>query len=199
MSRNNNAYYVFTVLYVLLMPISITVFLPIIPIIFPGFPLSIAKGLFLASPLFVAIAMFLYTYLYIGNFKLMSPDSLLGLYIPVLIYFVWKMFISIIYALFSTPDYDSVLSYALMSLNGYDIDNTIDNKVGWHLHLLMSYVYNLAIVSGFIAGERLAFYKTKVMRKAFPKYFWLILLCGVVILLISEGTWFYKQRNIMFY
>lgn len=199
MSRNNDAYYVFTILYVLLVPISIILIISIIPIIIHGFPLSMAKGLFLTSPLFVAVAMFLYTYFYIGNFKCLSPDNLLGLYTPVLICFIWKMFISIIYAMFITPNYDSVLSYTLMTLNAYDVNNQIDNKMGWYLHLIMSCVNNLTIAGGFIAGERLAFYKTKVIRKPFPKYFWLIILCGVAILFITEGAWFYKQRNIMFY
>ena len=69
-------YYMFTVLYVLFVPVAITIIM--------GF-----NGIFGYTPLFVAFMMFLYAYLCIAKFKLNKPDSLFELYLPILAYLGW--------------------------------------------------------------------------------------------------------------
>lgn len=177
-----DSYYLFTGLYVLFAPLAITI----------ASAIFILDDLFAATPIYVAIAVFLYSYFCIGKFKLQKPDSLFGLYLPVFAYLVWQLFLLIMFNLFV---HDGVLGYALLSLNFY---GGMFSDRNWHLVQLLNWVYNLAILAGFTAGERLAFRKIKVIRKSFrAKYVWPILICGAVMLLISEGIWFGKQRNII--
>ena len=61
-----------------------------------------------------------------------------------------------------------------------------------------NWTYNLFLLGGFVAGERLAFRKTKVMRRPFRiKYVCLVLICSIAMLLICEGFSFYRRRNII--
>ncbi len=177
-----DAYYMFTGLYILFVPLAITIIV--------GLNTS---GLFLLyTPLFVALAMFLYAYFCIGKFKLHKPDSLFGLYLPVFVYLFWQLFLLIMFNLFV---YDGAFLYALISLNLYGAWHL--NR-SWHLIMLLNWIYNLALLGGFTAGERLAFHKSKIVRKSLPiKYVRLVLICSAIMLLISEGVWFYKRRDII--
>ncbi|MBD5488125.1 MAG: phosphate-binding protein [Lachnospiraceae bacterium] len=171
-------YYMFTVLYVLFVPVAITIIM--------GF-----NGIFEYTPLFVAFMMFLYAYLCIAKFKLNKPDSLFELYLPILAYLGWQLFLSVIFTLFI---YDGAFIYAFLSLNFYGVMYDPD----WQLVLLFNWIYNLLLSGGFAAGERLAFHKTKVVRKSFRiKYVRLILIGSAMMILISEGVWFYKRRDII--
>ncbi|MBD5485226.1 MAG: phosphate-binding protein [Lachnospiraceae bacterium] len=175
---NYDEYYMFTVLYVLFVPVAITIIMGV-------------NGIFEYTPLFVAFMMFLYTYLCIVKFKLNKPDSLFGLYLPIIAYLGWQLFLSVIFTLFI---YDGAFIYALLSLNFYGVMYDPD----WQLVLLFNWIYNLLLSVGFAAGERLAFHKTKIVRKAFRiKYVRLILIGSAMMMLISEGAWFYKRRDII--
>lgn len=179
---NYDTYYLFTALYVLFAPTVIT----IASIIF------LSDNLYAVIPLFVAVGMFLYAYFCIAKFKFQKPDSLFGLYLPVLAYLMWQLFLLIMFNLFV---HDGVFGYALLSLNFY---GGLFSGRNWQLVQLMNWIYNLAIIAGFTAGERLAFRKVQVIRHPFRiKYVCLILVCSAVMLLISEGVWIDKQKNIV--
>ena len=174
-----DAYYMFTVLYVLFVPIAITIILGL-------------NGIYKYTPLFVAFVTFLYAYLCIAKFKFNKPDSLFGLYLPVFVYLGWQLFLTVMFTLFI---YDGALFYALLSLNFY---GGFLMDTDWQLVVLFNWIYNLSLLGGFAAGERLAFHKTKVVRKAFRiKYVRLILIGSAMMILMSEGVWFYKRRNII--
>lgn len=174
-------YYMFTVLYVLFVPIAITIIM-----------VMRFSGIFQYTPLFVAFVTFLYAYLCIGKFKWNKPDSLFGLYLPVLVYLGWQLFLTVMFTLFV---YDGAFFYALLSLNLY---GGLMMDTDWQLVMLFNWIYNLSLLGGFAAGERLAFRKIPVTRKAFRiKYVRLILIGSAVMMLISEGVWVYKRRDII--
>ncbi|MDE7427660.1 MAG: hypothetical protein K2N00_00045, partial [Lachnospiraceae bacterium] len=174
-------YYTFTVLYMLFVPLAITI------IIFIRF-----YDIVEYTPLFVAFVTCLYAYLSIGKFKWNKPDSLFGVYQPVFVYLGWQLFLSAVFTLFA---YDGAFFYAILSLNLY---GGLMAGSDWQLVMLFNWIYNLSLLGGFAAGERLAFRKTMVMRKPFrTKYVCLILIGSAVIMLISEGVWFYKWRDII--
>lgn len=176
----SDEYFTFTVLYVVFVPIAITIIMGFI-------------GIFEYTPLSVAFVTFLYAYLCIGKSKLSKPDSLFRLYLPVFVYLGWQLFLTVGFTL--VFDNNSTLFYALLSLNFY---GGLLMFTDLQMAILFSWIYNLSLLGGFAAGERLAFRKTKVIRKSFRiKYVGLILICSVIILLISEGVWFYKRRNIV--
>ena len=114
------AYYIFTVLYMLFMPIAVIFQIDKTEVKIlrstTTFSLSLSYIIEYSIPLFVAFAMFLYAYLCIGKFKLNKPDSLLGLYMPVFGYLGWQLFLSVRITLLDdrTPSY-----YALLTLNLY--------------------------------------------------------------------------------
>ena len=180
-SQSYDEYYTFTVLYLLFVPIAITI------IIFIRFDDIVEY-----TPLFVAFVACLYSYLSIGRFKWNKPDSLFGVYLPVFVYLGWQLFLS---AMFTLLAYDGAFFYAILSLNLY---GGLMAGSHWQLVMLFNWIYNLSLLGGFAAGERFAFRKTKVTRKAFRiKYVWLVLTGSAVIMLISEGVWFYKWRDII--
>lgn len=168
-------YYMYTSLYILLAPVTITL------------ATSMLQGtdlVFGAVPVYVAAAMFLYAYFCIGIFKLQKPDSMFKLYLPVLLYLFWQLFLWIFFNLFIHDRKYMFIDFALASFNLYGAW-FIDDR--WHSMQLLNWVYNLALLGGFAAGERLAFRRTKIARTPFNrKRFRLALLCGGVLLLLSE-------------
>lgn len=179
--QSYDEYYMFTVLYLFFVPITITIIM-----IVRFYDIS------QYTPLFVALVTCLYAYLSIGKFKWNKPDSLFGVYLPVLAYLGWQLFLS---AMFTMVILDGAFFYAILSLNLY---GGLMMDTDWQLVMLFNWIYNLSLLGGFAAGERLAFRKTKVTRKAFRiKYVCLILIGSAVMMLISEGVWVYKRRDII--
>lgn len=174
-------YYMFTVLYLFFVPIAITIIMIIR-----------FDDIWQYTPLFVALVTCLYAYLSIGKFKWNKPDSLFGVYLPVFAYLGWQLVLS---AVFTMVTFDGAFFYAILSLNLY---GGLMMDTDWQLVMLFNWIYNLALLGGFAAGERLAFRKTGVRRKAFRiKYVRLILIGSAVMMLISEGVWVYKRRDII--
>ncbi len=192
--KDCTAYYTLTILHVLFMPIMTIIVMFIIDVImYPVWEfLNINVYTFERAPLlFVALATFLYAYFCIGKFKLNKPDSLFRLYLPIFLYLGWQLFVSIM-SILSFTNYSDL--YSIFSWNFY----------GWfNSHLLQgailyNWIYNLSLLIGFAAGERLAFRKTKVIRKPFRvKYVCLVLVCCVLIISISEGVWINNRRDII--
>lgn len=177
---NCSEYYALTAIYIFFVPITILIIMGLI-------------GIFEYTPLSVAFVTFLYAYFCIVKFKLNKPDSLFGLYLPVFVYLVWQLFLTVVFILGS--DNNNTLFCALLSWNFYGVFLMFNDL---QLTILLNWIYNLSLLGGFAAGERLAFRKTKVIRRSFRiKYVGLILICSVVILLISESVWFYRRRNIV--
>lgn len=174
-------YYIFTILYLVIVPIAITILVAIFSEIYE-----------IAIPIFVAAAMFLYAYFCIGKCKLHKPDSMFGLYLPIIAYLLWQVFLVIMFNIFFR---DGAFLHALLSLTLYGAF-LFDND--WQLIQLVNWVYHMAVIGGFVAGERLACRKTQTVRTPFRmKYVRLIVLCCTAALLLSEGAWFYKRRNIV--
>ena len=196
------AYYIFTVLYVLLMPImAIIIMILMESITYPIWDLlarSITSlhiiGIIIGyTPLlFVAFAMFLYAYFCIGKDKMNKPDSLFRLYLPLFIYFGWQLCVSIKFTL-SEKKYVSFV-YAIFCWNFYGMIHSYH----WQGVMLFNWIYNLALLGGFTAGERLAFRKTKVIRKPLRiKYVCPVVICSILVISIIEGVWFYSRRDII--
>ncbi|MDE7133457.1 MAG: substrate-binding domain-containing protein, partial [Lachnospiraceae bacterium] len=199
-------YYISTILYVFIAPIAALIVLmcaatTIFPIILE---LPISSSIFESilefifrylPPVLVALAMFYYAHFYIGKYKADKPNSLFGIYLPVFIFLGWQLFITVIFTLFLYDVfYHEDIIYAILSLNFYGSMFYPD----WTSVITYSWLYNLCILGGFVAGERLAFRKTKVMRKPFRiKYVSFVLICSVAMLLICEVSSFYKRINII--
>lgn len=173
-----------TGLYVILVPLILTIAIG-----------GLTFYLFFAAPLFVAAAVFLYSYFIIGKSKLKKPDTMSGLYKPVLYYLGWQLFLTITFNLF-VRDHYGVLMMGLLSLNPFVLIGLDD----WRIAQLGIWIYNLGILGGFTAGERLAAHRTSAVREPFErKKMRIRLVCIAAMLLISEGVWFYKRRNIIAY
>lgn len=190
-------YYISMILYVLLMPImSMIAMLVIDRITYPIWkfiPITVLSVIIGCTPLlFVAFAMFRYTYSRIGKSKRKKPDSLFRLYLPIFLYFGWQLFVSIMFTL-AVKD-EACFFYAIFCWNFYGL------LYSYHWQGVMNYnwIYDLVLLGGFAAGERFAFRKTQVMRKPFRiKSVCLILTCSILVISIIEGVWFYNRRNIV--
>lgn len=189
------AYYILTVLYILFVLIAVIVVTVIfLEILFPEISYKM-ELLFLATqPItYAAVLMFLYAYFCIGVFKLRKPDSMFGLYLPVLLYLFWQLLLWIAFNFYMYGGQS--LLFGMLSLNFY---GAILSEYHWNCMQLLNWIYNLALLGGFAAGERLAFRRRKIVRKPFNrKRILLALLCSGVLLLWSERVFLYGRRNII--
>ena len=201
--KDCTAYYTLTLLYVLFMPI-----MPIIVMLIQAFyiedivhsiwgssaTMSAIEYIFyiiIESPFCLVFEAFFYAYLCIGKSKLNKPDSLFRLYLPVIMYLGWQLFVSVMFTLSVS---NNVFIYSILSWNFYGWFNSDFLQEA----MLFNWFSDFLLLGGFTAGERLAFRKTKVMRKPFRiKYVCLVLICCVLIMSIGEGVWFYKRRDII--
>lgn len=197
--RGCAAYYIFTVLYVLLMPImTFVVTILIEDITYPVWfsatesTIDIIYMIIDYAPLlFGAFGMFLYAYFCIVKDEMNKPDSLFRLYLPLFLYFGWQLFVSVIFTLSGS---NIVFFYSVLSWNFYGMMHSYYFQEA----MLFNWIYNLFLLGGFTAGERLAIRKNKVMRKPFRiKYVCLVLICCVLMMAISEGVWLYSRRDII--
>lgn len=190
-------YYILTVLYVLLMPIMAIIIMSIIDMItypiWQSVPFAILTIISSYTPLlFAAVAMFFYAYFCISKDKMYKPDSLFRLYLPLFLYFGWQLCVSIQFTL-SDKNYVSVV-YAVLCWNFYGMIHSYH----WQGVMLFNWIYNLVLLGGFTAGERLAFRKTKVVRKPLRiKYVCLAAICCILVISIIEGIWLYSRRDIV--
>ncbi|MBD5507001.1 MAG: hypothetical protein HDR05_02810 [Lachnospiraceae bacterium] len=121
-----------------------------------------------------------------------KPDSLFRLYLPLFLYFGWQLCVSIQFTL-SDKNYVSVV-YAVLCWNFYGMIHSYH----WQGVMLFNWIYNLVLLGGFTAGERLAFRKTKVVRKPLRiKYVCLAAICCILVISIIEGIWLYSRRDIV--
>ncbi len=191
---NCDAYYMFTILVVIFLPqilLAMPVILHVSGII--NIPLD-EKVVYAAMPFVTAAIMFLYSYLCIGRFKLTKPDHMYGIYLPFMVYFAWQFLLWVLFNIFG--DNNTTLIIVLLSFNLYGI--LALDAMNLQTTELMIWLYNAAILGGFAAGERLAFHKTGVCRRPFcRKYLFGILIGCAAVLLLSEGIWFYKRKNII--
>lgn len=185
-------YYMFTILYVLIVPVAITILWELLIASIFSRTMVFYNICEISLPILIATAMFLYAYLCIGKCKLHKPDSMFGLYLPIIAYLLWQTFLLVMFNIFSR---DGVFIHAFLSLTFYG-SLLFDND--WTLVQLVNLVYYAALAGGFAAGEKLAHRKTLVSRTPFRlKYVRLIILCCAVSVLLSQGAWFYKRRNII--
>ncbi len=174
-------YYMFTVLYLLIMPVAITIF-----------SILVLRTYVIALPILIAAAMFVYAYFCIGKCRLSKPDSLFDLYLPVLAYLFWQIFLVVMINMFAR---DGSFFHAFASLTLY---GAIIFDTDWQMIKLANLGYHIAVIGGFVAGERLAYRKTRVNRTPFrTKSVRLVILFCTAALLISEGIWAYRHRNII--
>ena len=196
--QNCTAYYLWTILYVLFIPPAVLIALVTINNMnMFGNRLGIfaSTDFFLAvAPVMAALLMFLYAYLCIGRFKLCKPERLFGIYLPILVNFAWQFLLWILFNLLG--DNNSMLLMAILSFNLYGISAI--NFMNLQISQLVSWIYNAAVLGGFIAGERLAARKSGIIPIPFNrKYVWSITVVCASGLLLSEGVWFYGRRNII--
>lgn len=185
-----DVYYLFTTLYLFFLP-SVILILSIIYNVDCVLDLDIFVPVL---PLLTAVVIFLCTYLCIGFFKFPKPDNLFGIYLPIIVNFAWQFLLWILFNLFG--DNNSTLLIALLSVNLYGIYET--DAMNLQLTQLTGWIYNAAVFSGFLAGERLAFFKTKICRQPINRRSIRLVLIGcAVALLISESIWVYRRRNIV--
>ncbi len=191
---NCDAYYMFTILVVIFLPqilLAMPVILHVSGII--NIPLD-EKVVYAAMPFVTAAIMFLYSYLCIGRFKLTKPDHMYGIYLPFMVYFAWQFLLWVLFNIFG--DNNTTLIIVLLSFNLYGI--LALDAMNLQTTELMIWLYNAAILGGFAAGERLASHKTGGCRRPFHrKYLFGILIGCAAVLLLSEGIWFYKRKNII--
>lgn len=185
-----DVYYLFTTLYLFFLP-SVILILSIIYNVDCVLDLDIFVPVL---PFLTAVVIFLCTYLCIGFFKFPKPDNLFGIYLPIIVNFAWQFLLWILFNLFG--DNNSTLLIALLSVNLYGIYET--DAMNLQLTQLTGWIYNAAVFSGFLAGERLAFFKTKICRQPINRRSIRLVLIGcAVALLISESIWVYRRRNIV--
>lgn len=151
-SLNCDAYYLITMLVVIFLPQILLV----MPVFFNVSVLFNQKTVYDAMPLMAAVVMFLYAYLCIGRFKLTNPDTIFGIYLPVITYSAWQFLVWVLLNIIG--DNNMMLIRVILSFNLYGVVLAIDD-MNLQTTELMIWLYNAAILGGFATGERLAFHK----------------------------------------
>lgn len=137
-----------------------------------------------------------------------KPETLLGIYLPVLFPLVWYLIWAGIFNILGlTPDDFSQLFLGLLTFNffgmfcGSELLN-INIFSSYHNILILNLFYYSIIILGFAMGEQLSVYKTGKERKFFKGYWKLttaIVFLAVIVsfYIFSECALYYQRQNIV--
>ena len=192
-------YYILTLIYTVLIPFT----LQMVALSCAGnvyMPLSAVSVLMLIPSFF---AMLLYGYVITKAQRPRKPNSMFGIYLPMVLPLIWYLFVTGIANIFEFyGDLEALMIgiFFTFTVFGTAVTDSLPGFGYWHYILLLNLLYYLVIFLGFGAGERLAAYRMKVERKPFKHHRKIILSLMMIILCFyafSEYVLYRHRINIV--
>ena len=179
-----NAYFELTVTYTILVPLIVTII----------FMRYYADYMLWAVPFISCCLTFFYGYYITTAKRILKPDSMLDIYMPVFWPFLWQLFLVILFNFCDwTVGFGPVI-YVFLSFNWYG--GYINEE--WHNMIALNLVYNASIILGFTAGERFSAAKHDIKRKKLNlKRIGIVAICCILVYSLSEYVLYQKRINIV--
>lgn len=140
-------------------------------------------------PMIVSIpcfaVMMLYGYVITTIKHPQKPDSIMCIYLPVIMPLLWYMICIVLFNIFNLSYNifaDALLGVITFSMFGLFAD--IPGLDFWYSMQLINLLYFMILIGGFAAGERLSALRTKTKRQFFGKYGKIILKVYLVIIFV---------------
>ncbi|MCM1047304.1 MAG: substrate-binding domain-containing protein [Clostridiales bacterium] len=149
-----------------------------------------------------------YGYKVIKSNKIEKPSSRLKFYIPLVLPFIWYLFFIAVWNMLDFAGEIASIGVALLGGHFFGffpvtyaqhLNIQLLGLDEWHSVFVMNLLYDIVLILGFAAGERLAAKKTGTELKpfVFPKKIIVFLIAVVLIYAFSEFTIYKRNENLV--